>query len=282
MKKHKKLLENNTFLVNSSACIVIMLLICYFGINTSVKKTYSASDVFYTVDGEKIELPDEDEREVRGEYKWVTDMTKEERTVNLKFRKKGFLFEYTGIRMLQSIIPAWSFQYNSSGSYETVYKYVAAQSNWIDVNQDSIGWSGSNGIIYVSELQQLSSTDYTWFTNNADPINRCYYNDVAKAFVWTNVDVGVEVSSATSYNECMQKIRISISTDRGEISEDYNNGAYVNILGQTTAGYFNRGDSFNLESLGNSYRKLTFYAKGYKVTGIKFVDSNNVLQKFKI
>lgn len=40
-KKTVKLLNNNTFLINASICIVIVLCLCYLGINSPIKKTYS-------------------------------------------------------------------------------------------------------------------------------------------------------------------------------------------------------------------------------------------------
>lgn len=41
--KQNKLFKSNTFVVNLSVCVLVLLVMCYFGINTPVRKTYSAS-----------------------------------------------------------------------------------------------------------------------------------------------------------------------------------------------------------------------------------------------
>lgn len=71
--KLDKLLRNNTFLINSGICVVVILCLCYLGISSPVKKTYSVDDSDCVITENGTTVCEEEEDEYKCYYNSTTE-----------------------------------------------------------------------------------------------------------------------------------------------------------------------------------------------------------------
>ena len=298
--KLKKLLKNNTFLVNSCICLVVLLMICYLGISSPIKKTYSADttcngDWVLTEDGNTVCITSSGEV-LTGE-KTIYGLYKLKDTLEVHDDSYGFNLEFTANNVdYEGIIYKNMFsepyiQYETEGGTNRTmfyYKYnglVAIDPPTFDRYSDYANEYSKT--IYVKTpqtpavLSTFSNGDYEWFVGNFEKLNNCYYSNTesGESVVWTNVPLGEKLSTV-SYNT----------------KENCDNARYIKLydslngmvkMGQnynTLNKWKSKGDKFTIDSLLNAnnfhMEKTGYTFKGWNIkadgTGASYTNASEV------
>ena len=206
--KLNKVLRNNTFLINAAVCLVVILFVCYLGLNSPLKITYSAdtcNGTEYVNEGVTICV---EAGQLYGDYRWnegisdeifptkYTEGSKDEPfSINFSSNNSSFssmVLRTTQVAMADQI---YSIYYDD----KRILKFGPELESEVIKTKNNIDYYSWE---YFSEVdtayRQISFLDkqtpntkfYDWFVLNATKLEQCYYNDVNKSFEWTHIGAG--------------------------------------------------------------------------------------------
>lgn len=278
--KLNKLLNNNTFLVNSCICLVVLLAICYLGISSPVKKTYSASlcSTFggrevITEDGTTVCLDNNgllnSNQKIYGEYKWNDSYDKIANPGWFTLEINSILFEANGQEYYGIGVNSSSGERNI-GYLKSGGKDVVSVVSYKDDNTVvySDGWSASTMTVNFTSIQSIvDSSEYNWFVNSTTPVKKCYYNKNSDSFVYSNIpSIGTPVAIGFTLNpveKCENTVRLSFVDTTGGVK-------FGGVAIENEVRHMDKGTEFILSSMTSGFE---FTRTGYTFEGWSTVET---------
>lgn len=247
MKKNKnldKILSNNTFLIHGGICIVLFILMCSFGVNTPIKKTYSEHVSKLTKEDYSCSLGGN------------VLMTKEKNgTTYTLDRPVCYLYEVvvnnTGIGYDVGT------QLLYKNQCETYLEYQNKSSEISNYMYDTVGME--TGCYYYADLKQYS---VTLIDEHRNSLQKCY-----------------EWSDDNMYCEEYSTSDDQINFTHDGVSLDFTDDYYFRVEDDTIVKWNTKADgsgtSYNANSTATIDSNITLYAI-HQYT-IKLIDDSNTL-----
>jgi len=233
--KLDKLLKNNTFLINSAVCVVVLLCMCYLGMSSPIKKTYSASTCngtqYVTEDG-VVCVEDGD---LYGDYKWneyismVSNSGYDVRLMgapvymnftsnNVDYRLLWFQTTNTTVKIIYNETSMNVSNAKIQLSADTLKEENGKQ--YFLVELTGTGQEADKTLSFTSKAS-VDADFYNWFIENTSPVNKCYYNSSTKEFEWTNVSNNKILYNYIKTQESCESTDVNIDFDDYEVNNNY-------------------------------------------------------------
>ena len=290
-------LLNNKFLISSCVCLVLLLSICYIGVSSLAKGTYSADNNCYMTENGEVCIADDESKEVYGEYIINFDELvlpehsgngSSDLKIDFNFTAGNSLKEYSEVRLGYHVIPNFSLSYfdAEAGVYVDVARRDIGDTSWTFEN----GYSEADLFLNVKERQILTGISYMRFKQLITPLNRCYYNKASNSFAWVNVGAGITAFYFNSESSCNNARALTLVDSTAHLeyaSDSYPSNSKYYFGGDTKESrfyyYANNNDKVKISDLlsiawFNPYKGYEFAGWNTKAdgSGVKYTNDNTV------